>query len=674
VARRYGVVPIRGEGSCLDIASSNPLSPEMEQDLGFVAARRIRIAVASPAAVRAAQEQVYGHAAQGPAARRPSGSIPAVTASAPAAPSTPPEPRPRFAWKATTTKQAPLVAPSHGAAADRLDEIVIAGLEQRASDIHIEPKDVGLLVRYRVDGSLFDAERVPDELAALLVSRLKVMAGLDIADRMRPQDGRASLEFEGRQIDLRISTLPLGNRGEKVVVRVLDARASTVDLRQLGFTPGELHRVQKLLASRDGMVLVTGPTGSGKTTTLYSALRHVQDPETNIVTVEDPIEYRLDGINQVQVHEKAGLTFSAALRSILRQDPDVVLVGEIRDGETAGIAIKASMTGHLVLSTLHTNDAPSAVGRLADIGADLGALAGALKGVVAQRLVRRLCPECGVPVQLSDLPLDQQMLLAGKRTDQLRGATGCASCRGTGYRGRMVVAEVLVVGPELQRAVARGAPRSELEAIARRGGMHTLWEAALERVLAGDTSLHEVLDNIAAPATDAPDAAAPQSDIDALLAQLRGDPAGGADAAPASPRVVRHEAGPALRVLVVDEDLVARHALRAVLEGEGMRVLEAAGGEAALAYARRLAPDVVVTEIAMPGLDGIGLVQALAAEGGPPVVVFTSQTDDAMLAWTRELGALDALVRPTDTAALPARLREAQAMASAGRGTALAVA
>ncbi len=639
LAERYGIAPVRVNNGALEIATANPLGQHVERDLAFACARRVRLTVASPLEIAAARTRIYG------------GNGMELDG-------------PRLQWASQESSGAPTTAPTRGAAVDTLNAIVTDAFDQRASDIHFEPIDGEMLVRFRVDGVLHDVCRVPSDVAPLLMNRLKVAAGLDIADRMRPQDGRASTMFDGRSIDLRVSTLPLGSRFEKAVIRVLDGAATTSQLAALGFTAGETHRLHQLLAQTEGMVLVTGPTGSGKTTTLYSALQHVHSREVNIVTVEDPVEYRLEGINQVQVSDKAGLTFAAALRSILRQDPDVVLVGEIRDGETAGIGVKASMTGHLVLSTLHTNDAPSAVGRLLDIGVDAGALSGALKGVVAQRLLRRLCTECNAPTALADLPLDQQQLLIGRATEGLRRAVGCQACRGTGYRGRMVVAEVLVVTPDMQQAIAHGASTDEIADIGRRNGMHSLWEAGLERVLCGATSLHELLDNVAAPIQDC---SANQSDVDALLDQILRPkdavttPAAvarapappiptivpGAGGAPAVPRA-RNAPEPSRadgpRVLLVDDDRTRRRALREAFEAAGASVLEAADGEAALSYARRLAPDVVVTEIALPRLDGLALVQTIRGDmASAVVVVYTEQTDEALLAWARELGASDAV-------------------------------
>ncbi|HWH52242.1 MAG TPA: GspE/PulE family protein, partial [Gemmatimonadaceae bacterium] len=448
-ATRYGVVPLGRTGAGIEMATANPLAFHLERDLAFATGHKVRVSLASPADIRAAQTRVYGE----PATQ--------VTG-------------PRLRWLVARDRagNAPAL-PSSGSAVEALDWLITEAIDQRASDIHIEARDGEALVRFRVDGVLHDIRHVPRDVTPFLMSRIKIIAGVDIADRLRPKDGRAAIVFDDRTIDLRISSLPLGERNEKSVIRVLDIGNTNPDLSMLGFTKGEAHRVKRLLGASEGMLLLTGPTGSGKTTTLYSVLRAMQSSETNIVSIEDPVEYRLEGINQVQVNERAGLTFASALRSILRQDPDVVLVGEIRDRETADIAIKASMTGHVVLSTLHTNDAPSAINRLADIGVEMAALGTALKGVVAQRLVRRLCEECAVPIKLDELPLQQQSLVSGKKLDHMRRPVGCPVCRGTGYRGRMVVAELLVVTDDLQRAIAGRASSASLLELARKGGMRS---------------------------------------------------------------------------------------------------------------------------------------------------------------------------------------------------------
>src|SRR5213075_437541 len=328
-------------------------------------------------------------------------------------------------------------------------EILGAGIGERASDIHIEPEEQGIVVRHRIDGVIRVARRLPRAIAPALASRIKIMSGLDIADRLRPQDGRARVAINGAPVDLRISSLPASN-GEKLVIRILDGRTAVRTLDSIGFAPDELNRIERLLESREGLLLVTGPTGSGKTTTLYAALRLLKQRGVNIVTVEDPIEYRLPGIVQVQVNERAGLTFASALRSIMRQDPDVMLIGEIRDRETAEIAIQASLTGHLVLSTLHTNDAASAVTRLIDIGVAPYKIATAVKGVLAQRLLRRVCAKC-----------------------RLAPAIACTQCGGSGYHGRLAIVEVLIATPEFERRVAAGEPAERIGFVARQHGMRS---------------------------------------------------------------------------------------------------------------------------------------------------------------------------------------------------------
>jgi type II secretory ATPase GspE/PulE/Tfp pilus assembly ATPase PilB-like protein/CheY-like chemotaxis protein len=644
LADRYGVVPVRLRDGMLEVATANPLMPDLEQTLEFASGLRISLTVASPAATRGAIYRVYQV------------SQTAATSSR------------QLSWVRATPQGIPDVV-GGGSAVETLDAIIEDALARRASDIHIEPSEAGLLVRFRLDGVLADVRHIPRETTGPLMSRLKVMAGLDIADRMRPQDGRASVVFEGGSVDLRISTLPLGSAGEKAVIRLLNSSATNADLGNIGFTTGERQRFERLLRLTEGMVLVTGPTGSGKTTTLYSALRLIKTQASNLVTVEDPIEYRLEGVNQVQVHEKSGLTFAAALRSILRQDPDVVLVGEIRDAETANIAIKASMTGHVVLSTLHTNDAVSAVSRLLDIGADRGAMAGALKGILAQRLVRRLCTNCSQTDSLEDLQIEFQYLLAELDCDGLRKAVGCPACRHSGYKGRTIVPEVLVVTPDIQRAIARGADGPELTSLVRRAGTRSLWEAGLERVIAGITSLHELLDNVAAPLVENHGG---QSAVDALLDELKTGPAREPELPWAAEVLSRNIAPPRAtspsipgvrgdqwRVLVVDEDRTRRRELRDDLQAAGFGVLEAADGEAALAYARQLRPDVVITEIATPKLDASGLIQALTQHAdSPPVIVFTDQRDQELHGWLRDLGAMDVVGRSHDVASLIRHLED----------------
>jgi type IV pilus assembly protein PilB len=376
----------------------------------------------------------------------------------------------------------------------RLVNLIVGdAIRKRASDIHLEPYDGMFVVRYRIDGVLHDVMTPPKQMEAAIVSRVKIMANMDIAERRLPQDGRISVRLGSRQVDLRVSSLPT-IFGEKLVLRILDKSGVVLDLEKLGFEVADLERFRQAIRTPYGMVLVTGPTGSGKSTTLYAAVQEINSPDRNIVTAEDPIELNVHRINQLQVRDDIGLTFSAALRSFLRQDPDVILVGEIRDAETAQIAIRAALTGHLMLSTLHTNNAPSAVVRLLDMGIAPFLVSSSLLMVVAQRLCRRICPECREPADSSM----SSLLDAGFQPQEVesirvyRGA-GCGACANTGYRGRTAIHEILTMSPEIQDAVIRRRSSSEIAEIAVKHGMRTLRDAGLQKVANGITTLDEVV-------------------------------------------------------------------------------------------------------------------------------------------------------------------------------------
>ena len=451
-ARKYCVLPLTVGDRKIVVATADPCDVECEHTLAFATGRDIVFHLAEREAIQQRIDEIY----RGEPARR--------------------EPERLLDIQVLGKEQQeaqPAVADGSQSMVALVDELLAEGIAARASDVHIEAEEQGLAVRHRIDGVLRLARNLPRSYGPALVSRIKIISGLNIADRLRPQDGRARIAINGAAVDLRVSTLPSAH-GEKVVIRVLDASGTVLALENVGFDPVDMSRIDQLLEAREGLILVTGPTGSGKTTTLYATLRRLKARGVNIVTVEDPIEYRIAGIVQVQVNEKAGLTFATALRSIMRQDPDVVLIGEIRDRETAEIAIQASLTGHLVLSTLHTNDAASAVTRLIDIGVAPYKIATAVKGVVAQRLLRKLCEDCS-----SD-------------GDHSVTTSSCRSCGGTGFRGRLPIAEVLVGSADFEQRVAAGDTVERIAEAARSAGMRSLWHSGLAHVAAGRTKLAEV--------------------------------------------------------------------------------------------------------------------------------------------------------------------------------------
>lgn len=455
IARKYHVLPLSADTASIEIATANPYDIDCERTIAFMCGRTVRMSLASPMVIAERMAEVYDGVYRTPS---------------------------RSSDRGFDTIDGETVI-------KLVDRVVASGIDARASDIHLEPEETGIAVRHRIDGLLRNVTLLPKAVGIPLVSRIKIMAKLDIADRLRPQGGHASVGIGGTRVDLRVSTLPASN-GEKVVIRILDQRAAIQSLESLGLDEFDAPRMQRLLEIREGLVLVTGPTGSGKTTTLYAALRQIQRKGLNVITVEDPVEYRIPGIVQVQINDKSGLSFASALRSILRQDPDVVLIGEIRDRETAAIAIQASLTGHLVFATLHTNDACSSITRLTDLGVDGAKLSAALKGIVAQRLIRRLCRECrivansGAPRQLRPSIAEDVLVYT---------AVGCDACNLSGYAGRLAITEIVIADAELERAIVAGASADALATIARRGGSRSLWESGVARLTAGQTGGDELL-------------------------------------------------------------------------------------------------------------------------------------------------------------------------------------
>jgi type II secretory ATPase GspE/PulE/Tfp pilus assembly ATPase PilB-like protein/8-oxo-dGTP pyrophosphatase MutT (NUDIX family) len=473
LVRKFGILPLAISDSTLDIATSNPYDLDCEKTLAFATSRTVRMCLATPKRIHERIEEVYAPVDRVSRMLDRSGK----------------SSTPHVIEKADDT-DAPLDEKQIERPVIKLvDHIVAEGIAAGASDIHLEAGESGIAVRYRIDGMLKEVMVLPKAVGVPLVSRIKIMSQMDIADRLRPQGGRARVAINGARVDLRVSTLP-ASHGEKVVIRILDSRAALRSVEALGLDPVDGPRMQKLLEVREGLILVTGPTGSGKTTTLYAALRLLQHRGVNIITVEDPVEYRIPGIVQVQIHEKAGLTFASALRSVLRQDPDVLLIGEIRDRETAAIALQASLTGHLVFATLHTNDACSSITRLTDLGVDSAKLAGALKGVVAQRLIRRLCPACKL---VANAGVPRRLVGSIPETSMIYIPVGCSECAMTGYSGRIAITEVLVTTPEVERAIAANEPPDRLLAAARASGTRSLWGCGAAQLVAGSTSAQELV-------------------------------------------------------------------------------------------------------------------------------------------------------------------------------------
>ncbi|MCP4177434.1 MAG: type II secretion system ATPase GspE [bacterium] len=371
--------------------------------------------------------------------------------------------------------------------------IILEAFKRRASDIHLEPLEKKFRVRYRIDGVLIEVDSPPKYLQTNIISRLKIMANLDIAEKRVPQDGRIQIKVMNKSIDLRVSSVP-SSHGESLVMRILDKSSIMIDISSLGFFSDDIEIVRKIINMPDGIFLVTGPTGSGKTTSLYAFLNTVNEPTKKIITAEDPVEYNLDGINQVQIRSEIGMTFGKALRAMMRQSPNIIMVGEIRDEETAGIAVNAALTGHLVFSTLHTNDAPSAISRLVDIGIKPFLVASAVRAVMAQRLVRKTCTHCAEPYEPSEEELEFLGITKSdvKKSDILKGA-GCAECSKTGYHGRIGIIEIFMVSDEIQEMIFKGESSFKIKEEARKLGMRTLREDGIRKVLAGITTVDEVL-------------------------------------------------------------------------------------------------------------------------------------------------------------------------------------
>lgn len=465
VALKYKVIPVLKENNVLSVAMEDPNNILITDELQRITGHNIEAVFSNEFSIRKAQDQYYG----GGAIQKIIDSIDKNS----------------IKDAEDIEEMAPIIQIAN--------LIIDEAVKQGASDIHIEPEEKILCVRYRIDGMLHRHVILPKELQPAIISRFKIIAGLDIAEKRAPQDGRFFLKIGAQDIDFRVSTCPTVN-GENVVMRILNKGSMTIGLNHLGFSEVDLKTLESMIAQPYGIVLVTGPTGSGKSTTLYAAIQKVNQEDVNIMTVEDPVEYQFPQIRQVHVNPKAGLTFASVLRSFLRQDPDIIMVGEIRDLETAQCAVQAALTGHLILSTLHTNDAPSAFTRLMDMGVDPFLVSSSLLGVVAQRLIRKVCKHCkeeytppAIVVQqlgLKDNPSAPHKFIKAK---------GCKLCNNSGYKGRVAIHEMLKMSPEIQELVLKKSSAEEIRDMAKKQGMRTLREAALERLFEGITTIEEVL-------------------------------------------------------------------------------------------------------------------------------------------------------------------------------------
>lgn len=616
-ARRFVVCPLRLSDRQIVVATADPYDLEMEQSVAFASGRTAVFELATPAQIDRALARLYARSGDPTAGfadiEHPPGIENAVEVIQEVGPDV---------IGSDDAEAAPVI---------RLTNLILqSAFRERASDVHCEPGPDGGVVRFRVDGVMRLHMRLPMVAMNRVVSRIKILARLDIADRLRPQDGRARVRIDGSELDLRISTVPTRD-AEKAVIRLLRHDTSK-SLDDLALGERERRTIRQMIGHRNGVVIVTGPTGSGKTTTQYACIRELASGEVNISTVEDPIEYELPGVTQMQVEPKRNFTFATALRAILRQDPDVILVGEVRDLETAEIAVRASMTGHLVLTTLHTNDAAGAVARLVDLGVERSVISSSLRGVLAQRLVRRVCPDCAEPVTEPD----ELLAALARKYGVAPGvrARGCDACGQSGYRGRMMVVETLVVGTAMQDLITRGATAQEIQRAAVAGGMAPMLHSALERVRAGETTLQEV-ERVLGEQVETP-AASPTNEP---------------------------------RVLIVDDDPVVRLVATNLLREAGYESVAVADGESAIqALAER--PDVlaVVLDLGLPGISGQDVlrhIRSTPAMASVPVVVLTAsagiETEVAVL----ESGADDYILKPIEPKRFGIRIKAAMRRAAA---------
>ncbi|MEI6262618.1 MAG: ATPase, T2SS/T4P/T4SS family [Deltaproteobacteria bacterium] len=532
--------------------------------------------------------------------------------------------------------------------------VLAEAIKMKASDVHIEPQKDNVVIRYRIDGIMREIMQIDKQIHLSLVSRIKIISNMDISIRRKPQDGRAQVKVGDSRYDLRISTLP-ASYGEKVTIRILNPNAGGMGITELGFSEKDLRHFMEAIVRPQGIILVTGPTGSGKSSTLYTVLKQLNSPKVNIVTVEDPVEFDIAGINQVQINPKAGVTFADGLRSILRQDPDIVMVGEIRDGETAKIAFQAAQTGHLVLSTLHTNDAPSAVTRLLDMGVDSFVIADSLLAVIGQRLVRGICKKCKIPDPLTPQIFDQlEFVINTDRTKKFWKGAGCEACQYSGYMGRLGIFELLMITPTIKEILSRNVAAITIRKAADKEGFSTLNMDGIAKAFMGLTTIEEVF-RVAPPEYD--DAA--QESLDNAMKNR--EPVSVSDQyeahkpePPSSIGSIRPD-----KILIVDDNLVVLKILKNILESENFMIVSATNGIEALKIAVQEKPDLIITDYIMPEMDGMALITKLKSQLTTrfiPVIMLTAKDEVDAEVEVINAGADDYLTKPVNPKRLIVRI------------------
>ena len=654
--RKRRIVPLTLDGNTLRLAVSDPMDDSVLQDARFRTGKKIRPVVVTQTWLDDLCARVYPEAERAVPnydmlpSKTPSGEV-----------------------EIATDGEYDLVDPADIAKNTNLPPIIrLVNLilsdaaAAGASDIHIEPQEGSVQVRQRVDGLLRDVLTLPHHLQDQTISRLKIISGMDIAERRKPQDGRSRLRFEGRRIDLRVSTLPT-QFGEKVVIRLLNSDRAILPFDEIDFSAENLRVMRSFMSRPQGMILVTGPTGSGKTSTLYTALNSIKSSSNNIVTLEDPIEFQLPGVNQMQINTRAGVTFASGLRSILRQDPNVILVGEIRDQETAEIALQASQTGHLLLSTVHTNDAPATITRLFDLGIPPFLVASSLIGIVAQRLVRRPCPACAVRERPSKEAIEKAGGVSRLPADgHWVAAKGCEKCAQSGVKGRLAIHEVLEIDDEVRDLISKQASEQAIRAAAKRGGMRTLFEDGLAKAAQGLTTLDELLRVVSLdePADVAGNVRpAPEATGTPATAAVTAPPATEVSKPAVSKPTAVSEPGQGSvrgRVLVVEDSPTVASVVKYFLELEGFDVLLAADGVSGLETAQREHPQVIVSDVNMPGMGGVEMVKMLRADPSHSDVRILMLTSEASVESEAEglaAGADDYLLKPVEPRRLAARVK-----------------